>query len=284
MKTINNLNGAIIINKESNMTSRDVVNILCKKLNTKAIGHIGTLDPLATGVLVCLIGKYTKLTNLLMEHNKEYIASFKLGILTDTLDITGNILKEEKYNLNKDSLNKVLTSFIGTYNQEVPIYSAVKINGKKLYEYARNNQSIELPKREVTIYSLDLLEIKDDIITIKTKVSKGTYIRSLIRDIGANLNTYATMTSLKRTKLGNFKLKDAYSINDILNNHYNLLSLKDLLDIETININEEELFKIKNGQILNKETNKYILFKYHNQDIALYQSYDKNKIKPLIMF
>ena len=278
------LNGAIVINKDANMTSRDVVNILCKKLNTKSIGHIGTLDPIATGVLVCLIGKYTKLTNILINHDKEYIASFKLGLLTDTLDITGNILKEEKVIISKEDIIKALNTFIGTYNQEVPIYSAVKINGKKLYEYARSNKEIQLPKREVTIYNLELLNIDKDIITIKTKVSKGTYIRSLIRDIGLKLNTNATMTSLQRTKLGKFTIDNSYTLEDIENNNYKLLDIQDLLDIEEININEEDLFKIKNGQILNKRTDKYILFKYNNKNIALYQKYNENQIKPLIMF
>lgn len=278
------INGALIINKPSNMTSREVVNILCKKLNTKSIGHIGTLDPLATGVLVCLIGKYTKLTNILMSHDKEYIASFRLGLLTDTLDITGNILNEESYSINKDKLIKVLSNFVGTYNQEVPIYSAVKVKGKKLYEYARCNENIDLPKREVTIYSIELINIKDNIITIKTKVSKGTYIRSLIRDIGKELGTYATMITLNRTILGNFKIENSYTIEDIKNGDFKLLSLEDLLDIKIVNINKDELFKIKNGQILNINTDKYILFKYEGKSVALYQKYNNNQIKPLIMF
>lgn len=281
---INNMQGAIIVNKAPNMTSRDVINILNKKFNTKSIGHTGTLDPIAEGVLVCLIGKYTKLTDILINHDKEYIASFKLGILTDTLDITGKILKEEKINLTKEEIQKTILSFKGTYNQEVPIYSAVKINGKKLYEYARNNEEITLPKREVNIYDIELLNIDNDIITIKTKVSKGTYIRSLIRDIGLKLNTNATMTKLIRTKLDKFTIEESYTLEDIQNDNYKLLSLEDLINLDTININEEMLFKIKNGQIIDYQTNKYILYKYNNQDIALYKPYQNNKIKPFIMF
>lgn len=281
---INNMQGAIIVNKAPDMTSRDVINILNKKFNTKSIGHTGTLDPIAEGVLVCLIGKYTKLTDILINHDKEYIASFKLGILTDTLDITGKILKEEKINLTKEEIQKTILSFKGTYNQEVPIYSAVKINGKKLYEYARNNEEIILPKREVNIYDIELLNIDNDIITIKTKVSKGTYIRSLIRDIGLKLNTNATMTKLIRTKLGKFTIEESYTLEDIQNDNYKLLSLEDLINLDTININEEMLFKIKNGQIIDYQTNKYILYKYNNQDIALYKPYQNNKIKPFIMF
>ena len=277
------INGALIINKEKGMTSRDVVNILCKKLGTKSIGHIGTLDPIATGVLVCLIGKYTKLTNILMEHDKEYIASFKLGILTDTLDITGNVLKEEKYLIDENKLLEVLNSFKGKYDQEVPIYSAVKKDGKKLYEYARNGEKIDLPKREVEIYDINLISIVDEIVTISVKVSKGTYIRSLIRDIGQKLGTYGTMTDLKRTKLGNFKLEDAYTLEQINNNDFKLMNLKDLIDLEEINLNEEAYFKVKNGQVLNIKTDKYILFKYQDKEVALYQKYN-DKIKPLIMF
>lgn len=281
---INNMQGAIIVNKAPDMTSRDVINILNKKFNTKSIGHTGTLDPIAEGVLVCLIGKYTKLTDILINHDKEYIASFKLGILTDTLDITGKILKEEKINLTKEEIQKTILSFKGTYNQEVPIYSAVKINGKKLYEYARNNEEITLPKREVNIYDIELLNIDNDIITIKTKVSKGTYIRSLIRDIGLKLNTNATMTKLIRTKLGKFTIEESYTLEGIQNDNYKLLSLEDLINLDTININEEMLFKIKNGQIIDYQTDKYILYKYNNQDIALYKPYQNNKIKPFIMF
>lgn len=283
MKT-NNMHGAIIVNKAPNMTSRDVINILNKKFNTKSIGHTGTLDPIAEGVLVCLIGKYTKLTDILINHDKEYIASFKLGILTDTLDITGKILKEEKVNLTKEEIQKTILSFKGTYNQEVPIYSAVKINGKKLYEYARNNEEITLPKREVNIYDIELLNIDNECLTIKTKVSKGTYIRSLIRDIGLKLNTNATMTKLIRTKLDKFTIEESYTLEDIQNDNYKLLSLEDLIDLDTININEEMLFKIKNGQIIDYQTNKYILYKYNNQNIALYKPYQNNKIKPFIMF
>lgn len=278
------MQGAIIVNKAPDMTSRDVINILNKKFNTKSIGHTGTLDPIAEGVLVCLIGKYTKLTDILINHDKEYIASFKLGILTDTLDITGKILKEEKINLTKEEIQKTILSFKGTHNQEVPIYSAVKINGKKLYEYARNNEEITLPKREVNIYDIELLNIDNDIITIKTKVSKGTYIRSLIRDIGLKLNTNATMTKLIRTKLGKFTIEESYTLEDIQNDNYKLLSLEDLINLDTININEEMLFKIKNGQIIDYQTDKYILYKYNNQDIALYKPYQNNKIKPFIMF
>ena len=277
-------NGLLVVNKPKGMTSRDVVNKVCRKFNTKSVGHIGTLDPLAEGVLVCLIGKYTKLANILNNHDKEYIASFKLGVLTDTLDITGNVLKEGKKEFSKDEIINALNHFKGTYNQEVPIYSAVKVNGKKLYEYARNNIDVKLPSKMVNIYDIELLDINDDIITIKCKVSKGTYIRSLIRDIGAFLDTYATMTNLVRTTLGNFNIDDAYTLEDIENNNYKLLKLNDFLDVVTKKIDSEEDYKhIKNGNVMNIKSNKYILFTYADENIALYEPFD-NKIKPLIMF
>ena len=166
MKSENN--GILIVNKPKNYTSRDIVNIISKKFKTKKVGHTGTLDPIATGVLVICINKATKIVELLTSTDKEYIASFTIGTLTDTLDITGNIIKEQKSIFNKSEIKEALNSMIGTYNQEVPIYSAVKINGKKLYEYARNNEEIKLPKHQVEIKELELLDIKN--IESKTKI------------------------------------------------------------------------------------------------------------------
>lgn len=278
-------NGLLVVNKPINLTSRDVVNKVCRKFNTKSVGHIGTLDPLAEGVLVCLIGKYTKLASVLVEHDKEYIASFKLGMETDTLDITGKVSKEDNYVIDKDKLVDAINYFNGLkYMQEVPIYSAVKVNGKKLYDYARNNIEVELPKKEVNIYSLELLDIADDVVTIKCRVSKGTYIRSLIRNIGKYLNTYGTMTKLIRTKLGNFNIDDSYSLLDINNDNYKLLKLEDFLDIDIRYIDNEIDYKhIRNGNVVTINSDKYVLFKYNNEDVALYEPFN-DKIKPLIMF
>lgn len=281
---MNNINGILVVNKPKGITSRDVVNKVCKVMQTKSVGHIGTLDPLAEGVLVCLIGKYTKLSNILINHDKEYIATFKLGILTDTLDITGNIIKTNNKKISKEDLEKALKQYICTYEQEVPKYSAVKVNGRKLYDYARNNEEINLPKKEVTIYDLKLISYKEDIVKIKCRVSKGTYIRSLIRDIGSYLESYATMTELTRTKLGKFDLKESYSLEQINNNKYKLLDLDNILDIETREIIKEIDYKhIKNGNVLDIKSDKYILFKHKGNNVALYESF-KDKIKPLIMF
>lgn len=280
------MNGAIIINKPKNFTSRDVINKLNKILNIKKIGHTGTLDPMATGILICLIGKCTKLSNILVHDQKEYIAKFQLGILTDTLDITGNILKEEKVKINKSEIRNQILSFIGSYEQTVPNYSAVKINGKKLYEYARANEIVDLPKRFVNIYNIEIINISDNIIEIKTTVSKGTYIRSLIRDIALSLNTVGTLLSLERTKLGNFNINNAVSLEDVVNNNYHLYSLEELLKCPIEYVNEKKVQQIKNGKIFEKEIEDYLIFKFNNEIIALYQKYQKNNkmIKPLIIF
>ena len=271
------MDSVIVVNKEINRTSRDIVNDLNKILGTKKIGHTGTLDPIATGVLVVCVGKYTKLVNLLTALDKEYIASIKLGIKTDTLDITGNIIEELPFNVNKEQVINTLNSFLGESVQEVPAYSAVKINGKKLYEYARNNEEIELPKRTIVVNSIELLEFKDDIITFKVNVSKGTYIRSLIQDICTKLNTIGTMASLVRTKQGKFDIKDSYTLEDIKNNNYKTLNVKDLFDYQVIELNEEEYFRVKNGNFINIDlSDQLVILTYKNKDIAIYEI--KNKI------
>ena len=220
------MNGIIIINKPIGYTSRDVVNIIGKQLKTKKVGHTGTLDPIASGVLVVTVGRYTKLGNMLTSLDKEYIAEIKLGIKTDTLDITGKVLEEKTFDIKENDIREVLNSFIGKYNMEVPKYSAIKVNGKKLYEYARNNIDVKLPIKEVEIKSIELLEYKDDIIKFKTKVEKGTYIRSLIRDICKKLNTIGTMNNLIRIKQGNFNIEESYTIDEIKNNTFKMLNIK----------------------------------------------------------
>ncbi len=277
------MNGAIVINKEKNYTSRDAVNKLSKILNTKKIGHTGTLDPMATGVLICLIGRATKLSNILINDDKTYIASFKLGILTDTLDITGEVLKEEEYKINKKEIKKALNHFIKEYDQKVPIYSAVKIDGKKLYEYARENKEIKLPSRIVNIYNIKLLNIKNNIITVSVKVSKGTYIRSLIRDIGDYLGTYGTLTDLKRTEVGG--IYKSYTLDEIKENKHEVLSIKELLKkYPKMELNPEMLFKVKNGQKLKMKIKDYILFTLNNEEYALYEKQDEETIKMSILF
>lgn len=282
------MNGIIILNKPKDYTSRDVINKLNHLLKTKKIGHTGTLDPIATGVLVICIGKYTKLCDLLTSTYKEYIATIKLGIKTDTLDITGNIIEQQETPILKEQkIKDTLNSFIGQSIQTTPIYSAVKVNGKKLYEYARLGQEVELPKRNIDIKDIELISYEKDEITFKTTVSKGTYIRALIDDICTKLNTIGTMSSLIRTKQGKFDIRNSNTLEDIANNNYNLLKIEDVLDdIRIININENLYAKIKNGAIIPKKYSEDIVcFKYQNNIVAIYKTYDKDntKIKPYIM-
>ena len=265
----------MIINvcKEKNMTSSDVVNIISKHLHTKKVGHTGTLDPLATGVLIVCTNNDTKLVDILTSKNKEYIATMRLGIQTDTGDITGNIIKRATYKVTKDQIIKVLNNFLGSSTQTVPIYSAVKINGKKLYEYARNGEEVTLPTREINISSIELLDYHDDLIKFKVTVSKGTYIRSLIEDIGKTLQTVATMEDLVRTKQGNYKIEDSYTLEDIKNDNYKPIPLNIVLkDYHTYNLNATEYFKVKNGsKMLLNIDDKIVTLLYNNKPIALYR-------------
>lgn len=287
------MDGIVLINKEKNCTSRDVVNQVSKILKTKKIGHTGTLDPIATGVLVLCIGKATKLVEVITSYDKEYEAELILGIKTDTKDITGKILKEQKAIISKENIEECLKKMIGTYNQTVPIYSAVKINGKKLYEYARSNEEIELPKRKVTIKELKLIsdinyEKEKTKFKIKCHVSKGTYIRSLIEDIATNLNTIGTMENLKRTKQGNFQIANANTIKDIENNKFKIYPIEEILEkFYKIEMTDDLYFKIKNGSIIKNNYNHDIVaFTKNNKIVAIYKEYSKDKtlLKPWKMF
>lgn len=275
----------LVVNKPEGFTSRDIVNKLSKILNTKKIGHTGTLDPIATGVLVCLTGKYTKLVDLLTALEKEYVAEIKLGIKTDTGDITGNVIDTSNKVILKNDILDVIEKFSKKYLQTVPKYSAVKINGKKLYEYARENIEIELPKREVYIYNLELISFNEDIIKIKTKVSKGTYIRSLIEDICDMLGTVGCMKSLVRTHQGVFGIDEAFTLEDIKNNNYKGKNIHEFLDYPCINIEECNLKTILNG---GKISNIYnikdkVIMMYDNKDLAIYEV-DGETLKPYVMF
>ena len=282
---MNNYNGILIVNKPSGITSRDVVNIVGKTLNTKKVGHTGTLDPMATGVLVLCLGNALKVCELITANDKEYIAKVILGIETETLDTTSPIINTKKTNITKEEIEKVLNSFKGSYLQEVPKYSAVKINGKKLYEYAREGKEIELPKKMVTIYDIQLVsEITyyNDTTSfyIKTTVSKGTYIRSLIRDIGYKLNTYGCMDSLERTRQGIFNIDNSNTLEEIKNNNYKLLSIEESLpNIPLVQVDNKTLFKIRNGVKLKKFfTGDMVIIKDKNKVVAIYKN-DLNESK-----
>ncbi len=284
------MNGILIIDKPKGITSRDVVNNVVKRFNTKKVGHTGTLDPIATGVLVVCVGSATKLVDELTSNDKEYIANVELGTLTDTLDNTGNIISEEKCIKTKEEIINVLNSSKGKYMQEVPIYSAVKINGKKLYEYAREKIDVDLPKREVEISDIELvsdIEYIDDktCFSFKCSVSKGTYIRSLIRDIAHKLNTVGIMTDLRRIRQGKFNIEDSVTIDNI--NENSLIDIVDVLDYKKIELTIEKEKEVLNGAIIdNIYDSDEVLFIKDSEAIALYKKYDKDnkKLKPYKMF
>lgn len=220
------MNGILIVDKEMGKTSFDIIRDVRKKYNIKKVGHIGTLDPMATGVLPVLIGEATKLSDYLIEHDKEYIVELELGIKTDTGDIEGKVIeKRELKKIEIEEIEKILNTFIGESNQIPPMYSAIKVNGKKLYEIARKGKTIERTPRKINIYNIKILGIEKDkngcakIIKYKVNCSKGTYIRSLCEDIAEKLGTCGYMKNLRRTKVGKFTLKQKdkfLSIEEIL--------------------------------------------------------------------
>ena len=285
------MDGILLIDKEKGITSRECVNKIVKLFDTKKVGHTGTLDPLATGVLVVCVGRATKLVDYLTATDKEYIASVSLGILTDTLDSDGSILKEEKVVLTDEDIIKAINSMKGRYYQEVPIFSAVKINGKKLYEYAREGIDVDLPKREVVIYDIELISnierVNDKInFKFKCKVSKGTYIRSLINDIASKLNTIGIMTDLRRIKQGKFKIDECNLIDNITKN--NIIPVMNILD-DILHITVDDTLKkdILNGKIIEDiyKVDKVLFVDKDNKALAIYKRYEKdtNMLKPDIM-
>lgn len=251
------MDGILVINKSKGLTSNDIVKKVKKILNTK-VGHTGTLDPNATGVLPLLLGNATKISKYLINHDKEYEAVIKLGAKTTTADVEGKIIEEKEVNkekLKKENIEEVLKSFIGKQQQIPPIYSAIKVNGKKLYEYARQGKEVEIKARNIEIYDLKLLKIdsKNDELTINVKCSKGTYIRSLCEDIAVKLETIGYMKELNRIQVGEFNIKDSVTIEEfkanIENKDYsNIIGIEEIFkEIPEITIKQREYEKYLNG-------------------------------------
>ena len=274
-----NKSGVLLVNKPKGLTSRDVVNRLEKVFDTKKVGHNGTLDPMAEGLLVITINKATKINELLTCTFKEYIAEVKVGVETDTLDLEGEVVKSSKKRVSKDMLEDLFNNFPRNYLQEVPKYSAIKVDGKKLYEYARSNKDIELPKRKVIIKELELLDYKEDYFKFRCVVSKGTYIRSLIKDMGDYLDIPCTMSGLLRTRQGKFKLSDAFNLDDVSINS-TLITISNALDIEIKEIDDKDYKKVINGAVINNNYNikDKVLFIKDNKEIAIYQN-NNQKLK-----
>ena len=248
------MNGILIVNKPKNCTSHDVV-YKVKKITNQKVGHTGTLDPMATGVLPLLIGKGTLCSKYLIEHDKIYKATIQLGKKTTTADQEGEVIEEQEIAnnaLEPQYVTKRLKEFLGKQIQTPPMYSAIKVNGKKLYEYARKGQNVEVPKREIEIYEIELLNIDKQNKKIEYKVhcSKGTYIRSLCEDIAEKLGTIGYMAELERLKVGKFILKNAVSIDDLekKNIEKNIITIEEIFkNNEKINLTRKKLELFLNG-------------------------------------
>lgn len=286
------MDGILLVNKPAGMTSRDVVNKVCKILGTKKIGHTGTLDKEVEGVLVLCVNKATKLVQFLTAENKSYQAEVCIGVSTDTEDAHGKIVTTKAVTgVKKNDIEKVLASIVGPLIQTPPMFSAIKVNGKRLYEYAYEGIEVERPSREITIFDLVLtsdLRFWDDCLyfDIDCSVSKGTYIRTLSVEIGERLGYPAHMSYLLRNKQGAFKLEDCVTLEEIENGNYNLISIDEcLLSMEHTSIDEETYNRVRNGSVLQKfcEFDKNIVLYYNNKAVAIYEHYNKdlNKIKPV---
>ena len=222
------IHGILLVHKKAGGTSHDIVSSLRRILGQKAVGHAGTLDPMATGLMVILLGQGTKLSSYLLTRNKKYEFSFKLGAETDTLDKTGKIVRQQLVNFKKSRIKEILNTHQGTLSLPVPLVSAVKIKGKKLYQYKRENKTVELPKREMSFYDLEIKKIEADEIKVKISCSKGSYIRSWVSFIGKELETGAYLESLTRLESEPFKLSSSLFVDEIENR------VKNLKDPETL--------------------------------------------------
>ncbi len=250
-----NYNGVINLYKEKGMTSFQAVYKVRKLLNVKKVGHTGTLDPLAEGVLPICVGKATRASSYLMDGVKEYVCTMAFGYETTTLDSEGEIIKTSETNqFSEDILNNILKSFLGESLQVPPIYSAIKVNGKKLYQYARNQVDVKIEPRKITILSIILNKVENDSISFTVVCHKGTYIRSLCRDIAYKLGTVGTMTKLIRTKTGAFTKEDAITL-------HQLGELIEKKAVKTVIIDATKHINLPLISLSLKETDDYLLGK-----------------------
>ena len=281
------MDGFILVDKEKNITSFSVCNKLKWKLNLNKTGHNGTLDPNATGLMVVATNKATKLMKYINEHNKEYITVIKFGKTSETLDYDSTVLDGKLNKFNKEELLNAINNLKNEEYQLPPMTSAIKINGKKLYEYQRENKEIEIPKRKIKINDIELINF-DDInfeATIRLNVSKGFYVRSFARDLGLLLDSDCIVKELRRTKIENLDVSNAKRIDDI--NELDIISIEKFFNFPRVEVNDYIAKLVKNGvQLDSRQTNiNGIFFVINNCDIiAIYEETDKNIYKPVIIF
>jgi tRNA pseudouridine55 synthase len=271
---MDNINGIILVNKPKDWTSQDVLSKLKRYFHVDKIGHAGTLDPLATGLLVVLLGSSTKLSDYLLSDEKEYECEILIGTATDTEDITGNVLDEKEVS-NIENIDEVLQGLVGTLEQEPPMYSSVRYQGRKLYELAREGITVERTKRAIEIRRIERTSELEYInnkckFKFKASVSKGTYIRTLCVEIGNRTNYPALMNNLNRTQSGKYKLVDAYDLQDILNGNYEILSnYSAICNKENIvKINDYLYNRVLNGMKIRVESNYDYIYLVHNEELV----------------
>ncbi len=262
------MDGIINIYKPVGMTSHDVVNKVRRIVGTKKVGHTGTLDPDAEGVLPVCINRGTKVADMLTFSDKRYTACFKLGITTDTLDISGNVLEKRPVNVTEQQIVEAIKSFEGVIEQIPPMYSAIKVGGRKLCDLARKGIEVERKSRRVEIYEINILDVKDNSFTIDVKCSKGTYIRTLGSDIGEKLGCGAVMTSLVRTQSSIFEINDSVKLDDLTPENYknHVILAVDLFEGEKITVDDSILSKVLNGNAI----------PYDGVEGAYYKLYDRD--------
>lgn len=286
LKTKNQINGIVLVDKPECLTSHDVVFSLKKKFNTKKVGHFGTLDPLATGLLVVGVGGCTKIEKCLDLDIKTYESIVEIGIETDTLDTTGKVLKTSDKKVDKNTLLKELSLWKKTYLQTVPIYSAVKVDGKKLYEYARNGEEVILPTKNVTIYDIKFLDMIDDThFSFRVTCSKGTYIRSLIKDIGTSLDVLFTMSNLRRVRQGDFLINSSKTLDEITID--DIKPIDEILNVTKVKLETYENNKqIISGNEIKSDITSYILFLKEEEPFVLYGPSKKHEgmLSPIFFF
>jgi len=266
------ISGTLLLDKQIGLTSRQEVNKISKKFGERKAGHIGTLDPFADGLLIVLLGRATKISPFIESMDKKYLATLKLGKKTNTGDLTGEVIEEKKVpKFDRDFIEKTLASFKGKYEQLPPMFSALKVNGKELYKYAREGQEIERKIREVNIYNITLISFNEDEIVFLSHVSKGTYIRTLGEDIAERLGTVGTLTKLTRVAIGPYSLEMAKKSDDASLD--DLRSTKQMLEhMETIILNDEDAKKAINGVPLKLDAkNDLVLVSDINDVIAIYK-------------
>ena len=272
------MDGLVLIDKKEGLTSYDIIRLVKRIYKTRKVGHCGTLDPFASGLLIVGINQATKVMTFLEHDYKEYEATIKFGVATDSYDTEGKVVEEkEVINCNDEQINEVLASFVGEITQTPPVFSSIHVDGKKLYEYARNNIEVEVPSRNVFIHDIRLLENNKDSIRIYVKCSRGTYIRSLGVDIAKKLNNVGHLSALRRLSIGNVSVDMANSYEDLEQGNVSLISIKDALSYKKLYISDHKILKrVYNGQdiILKNETEDRIIIIDNEKEIAIY---DKNE-------